>query len=147
VLVAAVPLLVLSGCGGPSQEDYAAEVNELCGQARVELREIPDPTTPQEIPATVREGTRVLRGLVDSVEQVERPDDDAERIESEFVDPFRSGVEEAEALLPQIEAAAEAGDTDRLTETLRAFQDAGQGERIDAFLVNYGLRECAAIGQ
>lgn len=145
--MAVLPLLILPGCGGPSQEEYAAEVNELCGQARVELREIPDPQTPQEIPATVREGTRILRSLIDSIQQVERPGDDAERIEEEFLQPFRSGIEEAERLLPQIDEAAAAGDTERLTGVLRQFQEAGQGERIDAFLVNYGLQECAAIGQ
>lgn len=146
-VVAAVSLLVLAGCGGPSQEEYTAEVNELCGSARAELREVADPTTPQEIPATVREGTRILRELVDSIEQVERPPDDAERIEQEFLMPFDQGLQQAEALLPQVEEAAAAGDTERLTGILRDFQAAGQGEQIDAFLVNYGLQECAAIGQ
>jgi hypothetical protein len=144
---AAASLLAAAGCSsGPSQEEYVAEVNELCGEARVELREIPDPTTPQEIPATLQEGTRVLRELVDDIGAVEQPPDDAERIESEFLAPFREGVGEAESLLPQIEQTAAAGDTDRLTEILRRYQDAGRGERIDAFLVNYGLQECSAIG-
>lgn len=145
LLGATVIALGVPACGGVSQEDFAAEANELClefsqwsagrEQAFRDALESDDPGAAAAVLiAYERRFERVLR----QIDSLEAPDGDEDR---QAIDRFLTVGRQQAALLPDLAAAVEAGDVEEL-ESLSA-----EGEELEAKLGRaaraYGLDDCA----
>ena len=145
LLGASAIALGVPACGGVSQEDFAAEANDLCRefsnwsagreQAFRDALESDDPGAAAAVLiAYERRFDRVLR----QIDSLEAPDGDEDR---QAIDRFLTIGRQQAALLPDLAAAVEAGDVEEL-ESLST-----EGEELEAKLSRaaraYGLDDCA----
>ena len=138
--------VTVAACGGVSQEDFAADANEICASFskwsagredsfRNALR-----TGDEGAAAVVLvEYERRFERALNEIDALEAPDDDADR---QAIDRFLTIGRQQAAVLPDLAAAIEAGDLEEL-EDLSA-----EGEELEAKLGRaaraYGLDACAS---
>jgi len=144
LLGAFVLALGIAACGGVSQEDFAAEANELCldfskwsaGRER-SFREALESGDSGAAAAVLIEYERRFERVLRQIDSLEAPDGDADR---EAIDRFLTVGRQQAALLPDLATAIEAGDLEEL-EALSA-----EGEELETRLGrvarDYGLDDC-----
>lgn len=145
LLGASALALTLAACGGVSQEDFAAEANEICvgfskwsdGRER-SFRAALESGDSAAAAAVLIEYERRFERVLREIDSLEAPDGDADR---EAIDRFLTVGRQQAALLPDLASAIEAGDLEEL-ETLSA-----EGEQLEVRLGrvarDYGLDDCA----
>jgi hypothetical protein len=140
-------LLPLAGCGadGPTQEEYVAEVNAICAENAEALRGDDLPEDPERLGDALEEAVETVSDTVEEIDGVERPAEDDQRIQDEFLDPVRAQVEQVEEVLPEVQEALEAQDLQRLSE-LSEQLELDESAQVQEFLRSYGLTECAELG-
>lgn len=145
--------LGLTACGGNEEsegvtrEEYQAEVEAICVEAEREREALGEPTTLEEYPDFLERGIAQQREFLDAVATVEPPPEDEAELRDRWLRPFETRTIELEQAVPEIAAAAEAGDAERTATLLRqARPDPSEAASVSSFLISYGLPECADYG-
>lgn len=123
------------GDGGPSREEYVAEVEEICKTYEARLAAIapPDITIPASVVQSVDEALPLVRERVAAARAAEAPDELKERIDRFFVLSDR-----AIRQLERLRRAAQARDLPRSADALDAYVRARDAARAEADRI--GLR-------
>ncbi|MFM8519487.1 MAG: hypothetical protein ACKOB2_03640 [Solirubrobacterales bacterium] len=146
LLVGSVLATALLGCGGVSQEDFAADANEVCASfstwsagKQESFRDALATGDEGAAAALLIEYERRFDRTLKKIDSLEAPDDDADR---KAIDRFLTVGSQQADLLPDLAAAIEAGDLAEL-EDLSA-----EGEDLEAKLGRaaraYDLDDCAS---
>jgi len=138
--------VTVTACGGVSQEDFAADANEICASFSAwsagredSFRNALKTGDGEAAAAVLLEYERRFERALKEIDTLEAPDDDTDR---EAIDRFLTAGRQQAALLPDLAAAIEAGDLEELEEL------SAEGTELEAKLGRaaraYGLDDCAA---
>lgn len=144
-LLGGLLLVAISGCAGSSgvsQAAYVREVNAACREGRTEPPEPTAPAIEQSVLSAIEHEVTAARRIMEDVEAIKPPKDDASEIESAFIGPMQARIRKLEGLLPELSKAIAAEDADRIN-TLG--EELGRAPSISDFATSYGLTECSDL--
>ena len=103
----ALAALTAAGCGGgPSKDEYVADLNKICQDSNEKIAKIKRPSNIKEIAPFMRESRVVLEDSLKEAEGLELPDESKDEFES-YIDANKKSLN----VLDDIERASAKGDT------------------------------------
>jgi hypothetical protein len=141
--------LGLGACGGdegPSQEEYADELDRICLDAEEDLERIgeDDAQTPEDLVRQLDQQKEAIEDAIEELEELERPGGDAGETGERYVETLEE--EYRDELLPAIEGLQEAlraNDEDRVREATERLQDIDEETESDRLAEELGADRCA----
>jgi molecular chaperone DnaK (HSP70) len=141
--------LGLGACGGdegPSQEEYADELDRICLDAEEDLERIgeDDAQTPEDLVRQLDQQKEAIEDAIEELEELERPGGDAGETGERYVETLEE--EYRDELLPAIEGLQEAlraNDEDRVREATERLQDIEEETESDRLAEELGADRCA----
>jgi hypothetical protein len=152
VMALMLAALVMPACGGGddgdgvSREDYAEQVNDVCGDVERELRELvmARPETSAEITELIDDVAAKSRAAVDRLAALERPSGDARETANRFVETLERELEtEALPALEDLSNAIRRGDREAAADAAERLTRLENAES-DRFARALGAGACAA---
>lgn len=103
----ALAALTAAGCGGgPSKDEYVADLNKICQESNEKIANIKRPRNIKEIAPFMRESRGVLEASLKEAEDLELPDESKDEFES-YIDANKKSLN----VLDDIERASAKNDT------------------------------------
>lgn len=146
ILVLLLPsALALAACGGPSREEYAEDLNEICADLEEQAEDISaaSPSNPQELSNQVDRTRKATQDALDRLRDLERPGGDDGETAEQYVETVEQNVNEQ--LLPaldELEQAVQERDEVKLRSAARRLQSIDD-EEADRLAEDLGADECA----
>ena len=152
LLVPAAALVLVPACGGdggggeqsagaPTKEEFVAEANGICQDARSQLDQLAFPTAPAEFAPYVDKLVATAEDASSRLTALELPEDDAARLKSKLLNPLEEQVRLGKEFAEKVQAAG--GDQAKLLSLLQ--ERPGTGAIDLDFAREYGLGECAEV--
>jgi hypothetical protein len=143
---AALGLAACGGDEGPSQEEYADELDRICLDAEEDLERIgeDDAQTPEDLVRQLDQQKEAIEDAIEELEELERPGGDAGETGERYVETLEE--EYRDELLPAIEGLQEAlraNDEDRVREATERLQDIDEETESDRLAEELGADRCA----
>ena len=135
----AVAVLTAAGCGGggPSKEEYVADLNKVCQESNEKIQKIKRPRNIKEIAPFMRESRVVLEDSIKQAEELELPDEDKKQFES-----YIAGNRKSLDVLDDIEQASAKNDTNGVR---RLFAEtSAENQKRDLQAKKLGLDQCGS---
>jgi hypothetical protein len=146
---ALVLLLLVAACGGSSggngasgKASYITKAEAICASANADLAKAKKetPTAVAAVPAYAHRLVDIASKNVSALSALTPPSDDATQIKAKMLDPLAQQVSEGNAYVAQIDAAAHANDSAKLTQLV--FNPPTK-TRVDLpWMKSYGFKEC-----
>lgn len=129
------------GPAGPSQAGFVFKANRACKQANQQVQALPSPTDLPTLSSTASREASIAKAQATQLEGITPPAANRSGYRK-LVDRFRMNAD----LLSQVQAAADAGDTNSANSAIRKLNDKllPEGARIAGGL---GLNDCASSTQ
>jgi len=140
-----VPALAVAACGGsaPTREEFAAEANRICAEAQERVQQQARENAEQEPEQALDQATDQLRGIIDDLRGLDRPEGEAGQLAERYVDGLEQQLDRGLPVLERFQQALEAQDQQAIQ---RAAQEAQGLQRQGAELRNLanqlGLDQC-----
>ncbi|HWH30935.1 MAG TPA: hypothetical protein VNU26_18590 [Mycobacteriales bacterium] len=134
----------LTACSsGPSKEDYVSSAEQICADANSELEELGEPESPDQLSDFLDEGIAIGDDAVEELENLEKPEGDADELDRIFLEPVRGQVDAIRELAPQLEEAVANEDLEALSELE---EQQGPEADLDA-MRDYGFDDCVEFAE
>lgn len=132
----ALAALTAAGCGGgPSKDEYVADLNKICQESNEKISKIERPSNIKEIGPFMRKSRVVLEGSLREAEDLELPDESKDEFES-YIDANKKSLN----VLDDIERASAKNDTAAVRRLFA--MTAQENQKRDLQAKKLGLDEC-----
>ena len=133
-----------NGDDAPSQEEFAAQANEICREAEQSLENLAEEAQSREdIPKAIDRVIEESRETIDELDDLDRPEGDAGARAEQFVDATRTEIQdEGIPALEDLRGAVESEDQEAIQEAATRLQgiDSSASNRAARAL---GATDCA----
>ena len=147
-LLPVVPLLLVSACGGSSDDaaaggvskaDYVAKAEAICADFNKEQAALPTPTSIPAVAPYVSKIVALADGVVEDLTALEVPKADAAEIKAKVLDPLKTFQTVGHTYADDIAAADKSGDMAKLQSLVTNRPKAG----VDlTWMKDYGFDAC-----
>lgn len=139
-----VSALVLAACGGsPSREEFAAEANRICAEAQQEVQQQARENADQEPEQALNAATDQLRGIIDDLRDLERPEGRAGDLAERYVEGLEQQLDRGLPVLERFQQALESRDQQAIRRAAREAQALqSQGAELRNLAKQLGLDQC-----
>jgi len=134
-LLAMLALTTTAGCGGPSREDYADDLNKVCKRSDERIRAVKMPRTIKEIASVARRARLIAKHRIKEAKDLELPDDQRERFQ-DYNDDFEKSL----GGLRELEKAAAREDRAAVQRVFATTIE--ENRQLDVKARRLGLTEC-----
>ncbi len=140
-----VPALVLAACGGspPSREEFAEQANRICAEAQQEVQQQARENADQEPEQALDSATDQLRGIIDDLRDLDRPEGRAGDLAERYVEGLEQQLERGLPVLERFQEALESRDQQAIRRAAREAQALqSQGAELRRLAEQLGLDQC-----
>jgi len=140
-----VPALVLTACGGsaPTREEFAAQANRICAEAQQEVQQQARENADQEPEQALDQATDQLRGIIDDLRDLDRPEGEAGQLAERYVNGLEQQLDRGLPVLERFQQALESRDQQAIQRAAREAQALqGQGAELRRLANRLGLNQC-----
>jgi len=140
-----VSALVLTACGGPAptREEFAAEANRICAEAQQEVERQARENADQKPEQALDQATDQLRGIIDDLRDLDRPEGEAGELAERYVDGLEQQLDRGLPVLERFQEALESRDRQAIQQAARDAQALqGQGAELRNLANRLGLDRC-----
>lgn len=140
-----VPAVVLAACGGspPSREEFAAQANRICAEAQQEVQQQARENADQEPEQALDAATDQLRGIIDDLRDLDRPEGRAGDLAERYVEGLEQQLDRGLPVLERFQEALKSRDQQAIRRAAREAQALqSQGAELRRLADQLGLDQC-----
>jgi len=138
-----LPVLLVAACGGsdgPSKSDYLAKAEAICKKANDDIDALAPPSDVKGIETFLNSLVATADQTTDELERLDTPKDDTDALQSKFLKPLRTQVDEGREWADKVKTAAASNDQAKV---FAALGDAPKMTEADEkWMTGYGFKEC-----